>query len=76
MIIKIYWLKVKKGQRAIIKVDALPDNLLEGEVRSISLVPTQTTGLNLYNVKISLDSIEGLDLKVGMSATADIIITE
>jgi len=68
--------KVMVGQRAIIQVDSLPDILLNGIVRYISLVPAQGTGINMYNVKITLDDPQGHNLRVGMSATADIIISE
>jgi len=67
---------VKLNQRAIIEVDALPDVQLEGKVISISPLPTVEAGVVLYNVKIGFDVPGGSGLKVGMSATADIIINE
>ncbi len=67
---------VKPGQRAIIEVDALPDVQFEGVVASISLLPSPQGGVVLYDVKISFSVTEGSALKVGMSATADIIISE
>lgn len=67
---------VALDQRAIIEVDALPDVQLEGNVTSISPLPTVEAGVVLYNVKIGLDVPQGSGLKVGMSATADIIINE
>jgi RND family efflux transporter MFP subunit len=67
---------VKPGQKAIIEVDALPDDLIEGEVVSISSLPDLQTGLVVYPVKIKFDVPEGLPVKAGMSATADIIIQE
>ncbi len=67
---------VKPGQRAAISLDALPDLQLEGEVSSISLMPTVEAGLVIYDVTISFDVVEDSDLRVGMSATADIIIDE
>ena len=67
---------VKPGQRAIISIDALPDLELEGEVTSIDLVPTVESGLVIYNITISFDIAEAPGLRVGMSATADIIINE
>jgi len=68
--------EVKLEQRAIIEVDALPALPLEGKVSSISLLPTQEAGLIVYDVKIEFDIPEGTGLRAGMSATADIIITE
>ena len=67
---------VELEQRAIIEVDALPDVQLEGKVTSISPLPTVEAGVVLYNVKIDFDVPQGSGLRVGMSATADIIINE
>jgi HlyD family secretion protein len=68
--------KVKLGQRAIIEADALPGILLEGKVTYVSPVAWNSAGLMLYEVKIYLDVPDGSHLKVGMSATADIVIEE
>ena len=67
---------VKLGQRAVISVDAWPDEQLEGVVTLVSSVPTIEAGLVQYKVKIGFDVPQDLDLKVGMSATADIIIQQ
>jgi HlyD family secretion protein len=67
---------VKLGQSAVISVDAWPDERLEGVVTLVSLVPNIEAGLVQYKVKISFDVPPGLDLKIGMSATADIIIQQ
>jgi len=68
--------EVKPGQRAIIEVDALPALLLEGKVSSISLLPTVEAGVIVYDVRIDFDTPEGSGFRVGMSATADIVIAE
>lgn len=67
---------VKQGQKAVIDVDALPELQLEGKITSISLLPKVEAGVIVYEVKIGLDAPQDLGLKVGMSATADIIIDE
>jgi len=67
---------VKLGQSAIITVDALPGKQFDGVVTSIGSMPIVEAGLVLYRVKISLDVPEGSGLKLGMSATADIIIQQ
>jgi HlyD family secretion protein len=67
---------VELGQRAIISVDALPGVQLEGEVTSISPLATEESGLILYKIKVSFEVPEGSGIKAGMSATADIIISE
>jgi len=63
-------------QRAIISVDALPDVQLEGRVTHISPLPTVEAGVTRYKVKIGFDVPQGSGLRVGMSATADIITSE
>ena len=64
------------GQRAIIEVDALPEEQFEGVVTSVGSLPIVEAGLVLYEVKISFDVSEGSGLKLGMSATADIIVQQ
>jgi HlyD family secretion protein len=67
---------VKLGQRAIIEVDALPDLALEGKVGSIGSLPTQAAGVVVYDARVEFHVPEGVGLKAGMSATADVVITE
>ena len=68
--------EVKVGQRVIIEVDALPTLQLEGKVTSISTLSIETGGVVLYEVTIGFDVPPGSGLRIGMSATADIIINE
>ena len=67
---------VRLNQKAVIEVDALPALQVEGKVISISPLSTEEGGVVVYEVKIGVDVPEGSDLKVGMSATADIIVHE
>ncbi len=67
---------VKPGQKANIEVDALSPRLLEGQVKSISPLPKQESGVIVYDVTISFSIPEDTGLKVGMSATADIVTAE
>lgn len=67
---------VKTGQRAIIKVDALPDATINGKVSYISLLPRKEAGVTLFDVKIELNSANGTGLRGGMSASADIVTDE
>ena len=67
---------VKPGQRAIIELDALPALNLEGRVSSIGPLPTVEAGVVLYEVEIGFDVPWNSGLRFGMSATADIIISE
>lgn len=68
--------EVKLGQRAIIEVDALQALQLEGKVTSISLLSEETGGVVLYEVTISFDVPQDYNLKIGMSAIADIVTDE
>ncbi|MFC1913361.1 HlyD family secretion protein [Chloroflexota bacterium] len=74
--------KVKIGQKAMISVDAMPETMLEGQVIFISLVAREP-GVVLfesddeeedYEVKIDFDIPEDSPIRVGMSATAKIIV--
>jgi RND family efflux transporter MFP subunit len=67
---------VQLGQRAVIEVDALPGVQLEGEIKSVSPLASEESGLVLYKIKVGFEAPEGSGLKAGMSATADIIIAE
>jgi len=67
---------VKPGQGAIIELDALPALNLEGRVSSIGPLPTVEAGVVLYEVEIGFDVPWNSGLRFGMSATADIIISE
>lgn len=64
---------VKLAQEAAVKVEALPGVVFKGKVTAIYPVPAEKGGIVLYNVKLSLDVPEGSGIKVGMSATADIV---
>ena len=64
---------VKLAQEAIIEIDALPDDEFEGRVTTIYPLPTTVGGVVLYNVKIKFDVPSDSGIKVGMSASADII---
>lgn len=67
---------VKLGQRTMIELDALSALQLEGKVSSISLVPAIGGGVVVYEVRVDFDVPEGVGLRTGMSATADIIVAE
>jgi len=67
---------VKLGQAAIVTLDALPDVQLESKVASISLMSSPAAGTVVYQVKVRFDAPPPVELRVGMSATADIIISK
>ena len=68
--------EVRPGQRAIIEVDALPEEQFDGVVTLVGSLPIVEAGLVLYKIKVGFDIPEGSELKVGMSATADIVIQQ
>ncbi len=70
--------KVKKGQKAIITVDAFPDKILTGHVIRIAFLPDSQrsffdTGMKVYSTKVAIDGKQNF-LKPGMSAKVEIII--
>ncbi len=67
---------ISLGQKAVIELDALPTLNLEGRVTSIHPVPTVESGVVLYEVEIDFAVPRDSGLRVGMSAEADIIISE
>ena len=68
--------EVNLGQEAIIELDALPDVELISSVTTIFPMPIEVGGVVLYRVKINFDVPEGLGIKVGMSAEADIVLAK
>ena len=67
---------VSRGQRVVISVDALPDARLEGRVVSVSPLPKVEAGVVSYEVKVGFDVPPGSSLRVGMSATVDIVLSD
>ncbi|MBI2868894.1 MAG: efflux RND transporter periplasmic adaptor subunit [Chloroflexi bacterium] len=65
---------IAPGQEAVIEVDALPGQAFKGEVVSIYPVPNTVGGVVLYSVKINLPAAPESGLRMGMSATADIVM--
>ena len=73
-----YIKKVKKGQKTRVTVDAFPDQVLEGEVTSVGVLPdSQNRWLN-PDMKVYVTTITVLGthdwLKPGMSAKVEIIV--
>lgn len=64
---------VELGQEAAVSVEALPDKEFKGMVTAVYPVPVEVGGVVLYRVKVSLNVSESSGIKVGMSASADIV---
>jgi len=65
---------VEIGQEAVISVDALPDAEFQGIITAVYPLPKEEGGVVLYDVRLSLDAPENSGIKVGMSASADVLI--
>ena len=66
--------KMQEGMSAEIKIGALPDAVVYGEVSRISLKATQEDNATVFPVEIAITDANGVTLRAGYSANADIII--
>lgn len=66
--------KMQEGMAAEIKIGALPDAVVYGEVSRISLKATQEDNATVFPVEITIIDTNGVTLRAGYSANADIII--
>lgn len=64
-------LKVKAGQTAEIKVNAVPDQAYTGKVTGVANEGTVTNGVSTFNVTVHIDNPQ--NLKVGMTTEANIL---
>jgi len=75
-----YIKKVKKGQKARITLDAFPDEVLEGEVTYVAVLPDSENrwmnpDMKVYRTTIAIEGAREW-LKPGMSAKADIAVDQ
>ncbi|HLS84084.1 MAG TPA: efflux RND transporter periplasmic adaptor subunit [Arenimonas sp.] len=66
--------RIRVGQKADVFAAAFQDTAVPGVVQQIALAPTVEAQGRAYEVKILLDVPEGLALRSGMSARADIYL--
>lgn len=66
--------RLSEGMPAAIKIGALPDATVDGEVYSISLKARTDDNATVFPIEITLTDIHGAKLRAGYSANADIII--
>ena len=66
--------KMQEGMPVEIKIGALPDAVVYGEVSRISLKATQEDNATVFPVEITIKNTNGVTLRAGYSANADIII--
>jgi HlyD family secretion protein len=68
--------ELELGQDVIITLDALPNQEFSGTLAAIYPVPMEVGGVVVYDVKIAFQAPEGSGIKIGMSASADIVLAE
>jgi HlyD family secretion protein len=68
--------QVSQGQKATITFDAHPGQTFQGEVLSVPLQGTLQGDVTVYDVPLSLEGANGLNLLVGMTANVEIQVGE
>jgi HlyD family secretion protein len=68
--------KLREGMPARIKIGALPEAKVDGTVYKISPKSKTAEGATLFDVEIELAPAEGVVLRAGYSANADIVVRE
>jgi HlyD family secretion protein len=66
---------VQQGQRAMVTLDAFPDQALQGRVASIAPSGTDESGLIAYEVSVGFDPGD-VALRMGMTAGVEIVTRE
>jgi HlyD family secretion protein len=66
--------KLEEGMPADVKVGALPDARVRGEVYSISLKARNEENATVFPIEVHLTDLDGAVLRAGYSANVDIII--
>jgi HlyD family secretion protein len=66
---------VKAGQTARFRVDAYPDRTFESRVQEVRSTPKTSNGVVTYQTVLTVDN-SGRLLQPGMTATAEIVVTE
>ena len=73
--------KIKAGQKAEVRIDAFPNVVFVGTVKSVSQLadssrPWMSGGVKEYTTIVTLNDISGYELKPGMTAEARILVGE
>ncbi|GAB4186942.1 MAG: efflux RND transporter periplasmic adaptor subunit [Calditrichia bacterium] len=68
--------KVFEGMEAIIKIGALPDQMLRGTVTKIAPKGEKKDNATMFNIEIEIQRSDSIQLRAGYSANAEIIIQE
>ncbi len=68
--------KIKIGQKAYVTISALDESVVEGEVSFVSLTSEMSNGIVSYSIKVLLKNTTSLDIREGMSASVEFVISE
>ncbi|MEE4270814.1 MAG: efflux RND transporter periplasmic adaptor subunit [Thermoanaerobaculales bacterium] len=68
--------KIAVGMPTRIKVGALPNDVVIGQLSRIAPQAQRSEGATLFDVEAELDPDQGLTLRAGYSANADVVIRE
>ncbi|MGE5236028.1 MAG: efflux RND transporter periplasmic adaptor subunit [Acidobacteriota bacterium] len=68
--------KLREGMPVRIKIGALPDARVTGRLTRIAPKATEKEGTTLFDVEAAIEKAEGITLRAGYSANADVIIQE
>lgn len=68
--------KLQVGVEARLNIGALPGQLVTGRLTRIAPQAKEEEGARLFDVEIELDPSDGIVLRAGYSATADLVIRE
>ena len=73
--------KIKTGQKAEVRIDAFPNVVFVGTVKSVSQLadstrPWMSGGVKEYTTIVTLNELSGHELKPGMTAEARILVGE
>ncbi len=68
--------KLREGLLVRVKIGALPDAKVTGRLTRIAPKATEKEGTTLFDVEATIESAEGVTLRAGYSANADVVIQE
>ena len=68
--------KLRDGMPVRIKIGALPEAKVTGRLTRIAPKATEKEGTTLFDVEAAIDKADGITLRAGYSANADVIIQE
>ncbi len=68
--------KLKIGMPVRLKIGALPDQVVTGKLSRIAPQAVEKDNAKLFEVEIVMDSFDGIILRAGYSANADVVIRE